>query len=89
MGEYRSVARGLVERGGNMIKELLEKVKENKKIRKMLKKSRYQKLKEKYNTLENEYITYRKEKEQEIDTLLDKYTKLKLKDIRSRKKLEK
>lgn len=72
-----------------MIKELLEKVKENKKIRKMLKKSRYQKLKEKYNTLENEYITYRKEKEQEIDTLLNKYTKLKLKDIRSRKKLEK
>lgn len=72
-----------------MIQDLLNKIDENKKIRKMLKKSKYQKLKEKYNTLENEYLTYRKEKEQEFDTLLDKYTKLKLKDIRSRKKLEK
>lgn len=72
-----------------MIQDLLNKIDENKKIRKMLKKSRYQKLKEKYNTLENEFETYKKESEQKIEILLNDLTEVKVKYLKLKKKMEK
>lgn len=72
-----------------MIQDLLNKIDENKKIRKMLKKSRYRKLKEKYNTLENDFETYKKESEQKIEILLNDLTEVKVKYLKLKKKLEK
>lgn len=72
-----------------MIQDLLNKIDENKKLRKMLKKSRYRKLKEKYNTLENEFETYKKESEQKIEILLNDLTEVKVKYLKLKKKLEK
>ena len=72
-----------------MIKEILEGIKENKKIKSMIKKSRYRKLKEKYNTLENEFETYKKESEQKIEILLNDLTEVKVKYLKLKKKMEK